>query len=46
MPFVGEQPKSAGAVKVFGRSATTEIDIAAGVFTIAARSGSIEIGVS
>ena len=46
MPFVGEQPKSAGAVKVFGRSAITEIDIAAGVFTIAARSGSIEIGVT
>lgn len=46
MPFVGEQPKSAGTVKVFGRASTIEIDIAAGVFLVTTRSGSIEIGVT
>jgi hypothetical protein len=46
MPFVGEQPKSAGAIKVYGRSVITEIDIAAGVAIIAARAGDVEIGVN
>jgi hypothetical protein len=46
MPFVGEQPKSAGAVKVYGRSATTEIDIEAGTFVVMQRSGSTTIGIN
>ena len=46
MPFVGEQPKSAGTVKVFGRSTTIEIDVLAGSFTLATRSGSVVIGVT
>jgi hypothetical protein len=46
MPFVGEQPKSSGTVKVFGRASTIDIDVLAGIFTIATRSGSISIGVT
>jgi len=46
MPFVGEQPKQAGTLKVFGRAATIEIDIAVGTFTVTKRSGSVFIGVS
>jgi hypothetical protein len=44
--FLGEQPKSVGAIKVYGRSVITEIDIAAGVAIIAARAGDVEIGVN
>jgi len=46
MPFVGEQPKSAGTIKVFARASTIEIDIAAGIFTVTTRSGSVVIGVT